>query len=165
MKHNFVRKDGRGGMIVLDPKKIKRAATKVVRLLEEGATFSPEIPAEILAKINQIAGVRADQAVADQQALAAVGLVEGKVPEGCIVVHPDGPAEEHMPGFFRRPNGIHVRDGRVFADMEDSEGHGERREIVGVTPQPRRETVSRHWADGKTPEEREEILQKDEEND
>ena len=159
-KFNFTRPDGRSGMITDLTK-----AGKITALIQEGCVFDPPLPDDLIS--GSVATVlRRDTDQTDRDAaLATVGLIDGKVPDGHIVVHPDGLAEEYFPGFYRRPNGLRVEDGVISARMEDGDGYGQRRRIIGVLPVTRRDVVKTHWTAGKTWEEIQEILHTDEAGD
>jgi len=107
-----------------------------------------------------------DQGKQKEKAFSDLGLVEIKgrweAPEGHIVVTSDGPAEEYLPGFYRKPNGIWHEEGVVSAVMEDSEGYGLRKRIVGVILIKSHASIKARWSDGLSIQQIEKILSDDE---
>jgi len=145
---------------------------KLIMKGRDSAEIRALIPAELWEQAEAELGIKDSRQAAEDQLCTKIGLVKNgslwSVPEGCIVVHPDGIAEEYLPGFFRRPNGIAVEESRagvlrVIAKMEDADGFGQIRQIIGVIPEPKNpEKIRQHWTDGKTWEEIQKILQADE---
>ena len=136
MKFDFVRTDGREGMIVV--KKVEESAMSLARLLKEKAIFSPELPDELVNQVEAIYSQYLKRKEAEAAILSSIGLVNGDIPDGYIAVHPEGIAEEYLSGHFRVPNAISVQDGEVWSRMVDYKGYGEFRQIIGITPKPKK---------------------------
>ena len=158
----YTRPDGREGMIPVGDHPSRRDLSKLAALVDAGAVFSPELSENLLALITEATGETRQAAVERETAFAAVGLINGQMPNGHLAVTPDGPAEEYLPGFFLRPDAIRFEDGWVTAILADTDGHGQRRRIIGVCPQPLARQVRRHWTDGLTWTEIQAIIQADE---
>jgi len=150
----------------------QRDCQKLIMKGRDSAEIRALIPAELWEQAEAELSLKGSRQDAEDQLCTKIGLVkEGscwRIPAGLIAVHPKGIAEEYFPGMFRRANGIGTeigRDGklRVFAKMEDTEGFGMECQIIGVIPEPKTPGKTRqHWADGKSWEKIQEILQADE---
>ena len=125
------------------------------------------IPAKWWIEAKAEIAAKEDQGKQKEKAFSNLGLVEIKgrweVPEGNIVVTSEGPAEEHLPGFFRSPDGLRFEDSEITAIMADSEGNGLRKRIVGIIPIKSHTNIKARWSDGLNIQQIEEILSTDEE--
>ena len=83
---------------------------------------------------------RQEEEVKEKALCESIGLVGGpfwSVPKGFIAVGKDGPWE-YLPGFYRRPSGVRIDSGKVFAKLVDSDGYGKEERILGIIPEPAR---------------------------
>ena len=74
-----------------------------------------------------------------EAAYKKIGLnPDGSVPDKHIAVTSKGPAEEYLPGLYRRLKSVVVDEdtGAVSGKLVDCDGHGQRHRIIGVAPIP-----------------------------
>ena len=124
------------------------------------------VPEKLWIDAEQALSERKEEIERKEQAFSNLGLIKirgrWEVPAGFIVVTSDGPAEEYLPGFYRKPNGIWHEEGVVSAVMEDSEGYGLRKRIVGVILIKSHASIKACWSDGLSIQQIEKILSDDE---